>query len=511
MSHGDALEGRIGPRMRGRNDERRRPSSGVQVSRRSSVDRWRALADKALGRRRLRGAWSRAPTTASASNRSARARRRCRARAIAQPTRCAMDRRCSASTIPIRSAPTGRRWRTSSRAPPAWRWSSRARRTPSATACRPTPEALATVLRRRAAQPHPSPDRRPSRRAAPCVDWLVAYLVKRRVDPAKLSLSFGIDPAAVFAGTGRLQHVDRGAAGLDAAIAGAFLRARPAGRAARGRRPRLPQCRRHRGAGTRHRARLRRLASADVRGSAPGAGLCRAAYRLRAQRRPGPVPVDGQDAGAAHGFGRASQEACSIPPASATHPCRDLLPHDDGAGPRDQHPAHHDRRLRGGGRRRRFDLHPAAHDRARPARRLRAAHRPQHAADHGRRKPYRFRRRSGRRLRQRRSADRCAVRGGVGRIPARSKRKAASWTASRPARSRRASSQRAREARRRHYRDGKRAHRRHDARFRCSRASARSRRLHARAAAAGRATRARVFCERCRRCASTETDRRPRQ
>lgn len=36
-------------------------------------------------------------------------------------------------------------------------------------------------------------------------DWLVAYLVKRRADPAKLNLSFGIDPAATFAGTGRLR------------------------------------------------------------------------------------------------------------------------------------------------------------------------------------------------------------------------------------------------------------------------------------------------------------------
>ncbi|MER8957810.1 methylmalonyl-CoA mutase subunit beta [Mesorhizobium sp. M0701] len=36
-------------------------------------------------------------------------------------------------------------------------------------------------------------------------DWLVAFLTKRRSDPAKLNLSFGIDPAAIFAGTGRLR------------------------------------------------------------------------------------------------------------------------------------------------------------------------------------------------------------------------------------------------------------------------------------------------------------------
>jgi methylmalonyl-CoA mutase len=37
------------------------------------------------------------------------------------------------------------------------------------------------------------------------VDWLVALLMGRRADPSKLNLSFGIDPAAVFAGTGRLR------------------------------------------------------------------------------------------------------------------------------------------------------------------------------------------------------------------------------------------------------------------------------------------------------------------
>lgn len=37
------------------------------------------------------------------------------------------------------------------------------------------------------------------------LDWMVAYLMKRRANPASLSLSFGIDPAAVFAGTGRLR------------------------------------------------------------------------------------------------------------------------------------------------------------------------------------------------------------------------------------------------------------------------------------------------------------------
>ena len=46
-------------------------------------------------------------------------------------------------------------------------------------------------------------DAHPASRAI--ADWLVALLGKRRADPAKLSLSFGIDPAAIFAGTGRLR------------------------------------------------------------------------------------------------------------------------------------------------------------------------------------------------------------------------------------------------------------------------------------------------------------------
>lgn len=37
------------------------------------------------------------------------------------------------------------------------------------------------------------------------VDWLVELLQARRTNPAKLRLAFGIDPAALFAGTGRLR------------------------------------------------------------------------------------------------------------------------------------------------------------------------------------------------------------------------------------------------------------------------------------------------------------------
>lgn len=46
-------------------------------------------------------------------------------------------------------------------------------------------------------------DSHPSSRAS--VEWLIAYLAGRRVDPARLDVSLGIDPAAVFAATGRLR------------------------------------------------------------------------------------------------------------------------------------------------------------------------------------------------------------------------------------------------------------------------------------------------------------------
>lgn len=37
------------------------------------------------------------------------------------------------------------------------------------------------------------------------VDWLVRLFVTRKLDPSRLTLAFGIDPAALFAGTGRLR------------------------------------------------------------------------------------------------------------------------------------------------------------------------------------------------------------------------------------------------------------------------------------------------------------------
>ena len=46
-------------------------------------------------------------------------------------------------------------------------------------------------------------DVHPSSRAS--VDWIVELMRRKRVDPARLNLSFGIDPAAIFAGNGSLR------------------------------------------------------------------------------------------------------------------------------------------------------------------------------------------------------------------------------------------------------------------------------------------------------------------
>ena len=66
-----------------------------------------------------------------------------------------------------------------------------------------TPEVLETVLDGiQLNRTHLRIDVHPSSRAM--ADWLVGLLTRQGADPAKLSLSFGIDPAAIFAGTGRL-------------------------------------------------------------------------------------------------------------------------------------------------------------------------------------------------------------------------------------------------------------------------------------------------------------------
>ncbi|MCR4265309.1 methylmalonyl-CoA mutase subunit beta [Nitratireductor sp. ZSWI3] len=46
-------------------------------------------------------------------------------------------------------------------------------------------------------------DANPNSRAA--VDWLTEHFTERRIDPARMTLSFGISPAATFAGTGQLR------------------------------------------------------------------------------------------------------------------------------------------------------------------------------------------------------------------------------------------------------------------------------------------------------------------
>ena len=66
------------------------------------------------------------------------------------------------------------------------------------------PEALAVALHNVPLQKvYIRIDAHPASRAS--VDWLFALAGKRRLDPSRLSFSFGIDPAAIFAGTGRLK------------------------------------------------------------------------------------------------------------------------------------------------------------------------------------------------------------------------------------------------------------------------------------------------------------------
>jgi methylmalonyl-CoA mutase len=67
-----------------------------------------------------------------------------------------------------------------------------------------TPEALTSALDGISlSDTHVRIDVHPSNRAS--VDWLMAVLASRRTNPSRLRLAFGIDPAALFAGTGRLR------------------------------------------------------------------------------------------------------------------------------------------------------------------------------------------------------------------------------------------------------------------------------------------------------------------
>ncbi len=219
-------------------------------------------------------------------------------------------------------------------------------------------------------------------------DWLVAFLSKRRSDPAKLNLSFGIDPAAIFAGTGRLRmSIEALQASMPQSLAHFFSMGVPGvlleadGRVF------------HNAGATEAQELGTMMASAvsylrmfeEARQplvyAAPHIGFALSVdqdqfvsmAKVRALRR----------------LWARVQEACFDRRVHRQHPCRGLLPHDDFGGPGDKHPAHHDRRFCRGSRRGGFDLHPAAYDRAWPADGLCPPCRPQYATDHGQRKPYR--------------------------------------------------------------------------------------------------------------------------
>ena len=302
----------------------------------------------------------------------------------------AVDRHAAHRRSRSRTAPTGRRWTTSTRARPASRWSSRARRTRSATGCPPTPESLEIALRQRAAQPRAHPRSTRTRQAAP---WSTGWW--------RCSASGApIRPSSAF----RSASIRRRSLPATAGCACRSRRCKPRCRnrwrissrsACRAscsrRRPRLSQCRRDRGAGARHR---------DA-GRSPSR-IC-ACSRRRARRWSTPRRISASRSASIRTSScrspssgrcgccgtRAGSRARSRRPRGSIHAetsYRMMTALDPG----NQHPAHHDRRLRGGRRRRGFDLDPAAHHRAWPAGRLRAAHRAQHAADPGRRKPFDF-------------------------------------------------------------------------------------------------------------------------
>ncbi|MEO3998519.1 methylmalonyl-CoA mutase family protein [Mesorhizobium sp. CAU 1732] len=66
------------------------------------------------------------------------------------------------------------------------------------------PEALAAALHNiQLSKTYLRIDVHPSSRAS--VDWIVELMRRKKVDPARVSLSFGIDPAAIFAGNGSLR------------------------------------------------------------------------------------------------------------------------------------------------------------------------------------------------------------------------------------------------------------------------------------------------------------------
>lgn len=85
-----------------------------------------------------------------------------------------------------------------------------------------TPEALAAALEGLPLNNlHLRVDAHPQSRAS--VDWLAQLLAERRADPSRMTLSFGIDPAAQFAGTGRLRmSIEALLASMPQSLAGFF-------------------------------------------------------------------------------------------------------------------------------------------------------------------------------------------------------------------------------------------------------------------------------------------------
>jgi len=90
-----------------------------------------------------------------------------------------------------------------------------------------TPEALETALGGLPLQDvHLRIDVHPQSRAS--VDWMVEALKKNKADPQRLSLSFGIDPASLFAGTGRLRmSIEALEASMPQSLAGYFALSLP--------------------------------------------------------------------------------------------------------------------------------------------------------------------------------------------------------------------------------------------------------------------------------------------
>ena len=309
-----------------RNNEGRRPSSGVRFPE-FGLERWRALAEKALGGAAFEDALvSRtddgirieplAPRAPDASPRAVRADplspwivtqriddpdpNRANRQALED-----IDQGATGLALVFEGAPN------------AFGYGLPAK-----------PEALAIALHNVPLnRVHIRLDVHPASRAS--VDWLVALLGKRRADPAKLSVSFGIDPAAIFAGTGRLRmSIEALQASMPQSLAHFFALGLPGillegdGRVF------------HNAGATEAQELGIALASAvshlrmfeEARQAlvyaAPHIGFS-------AQRRSGPVPVDGQAQGAAPAVG-ARAGGLLDPAGPGLDPCRDVLPHDDG-------------------------------------------------------------------------------------------------------------------------------------------------------------------------------------